>query len=417
MLKKRTKLRRTVQIQSNLHIINMKQKTAIVTGSNGLIGSQTVKFLIDKGYYVVGIDNDMRSYFFGKDASTKDSERSMVKEYGTNYNPLSIDIRDYETLELVFKGLTSNEPDMFGATSNEEYDLDMIVHTAAQPSHDWAAKEPLTDFSVNAIGTMNLLELTRLYVPKATFVFTSTNKVYGDRPNLSFETGKPDSEYDALMIHEEETRYEGRWINDSLADIDEKMSIDQTKHSIFGASKVAADVMVQEYGRYFKMNTVVFRGGCLTGPNHQGAELHGFLAYLIKCIVTNKHYNVFGYKGKQVRDNIHSWDLVNMFWHYHQNPIPGAVYNAGGGRANSTSILEAITSVNKILKEIDGRDEWKDYTILDENRIGDHIWYISDLTKFQNDYPQWPGITISLEETIRQMVQFELSKTTAEAIA
>ena len=417
MLKKRTKLRRTVQIQSNLHIINMKnskQKTAIVTGSNGLIGSQTVKFLIDKGYYVVGIDNDMRAYFFGKDASTKDSERSMVNEYGMNYNPLAIDIRDYDSLEVVFRGLTSNEPTFFDENP-EEYDLDMIVHAAAQPSHDWAAKEPLTDFSVNAIGTMNMLELTRLYAPKATFVFTSTNKVYGDRPNLSFETGKADSEYHSLMIHEEETRYEGRWINDTLADIDEKMSIDHTKHSLFGASKVAADVMVQEYGRYFKMNTVVFRGGCLTGPNHAGAELHGFLAYLIKCIVTNKHYNVFGYKGKQVRDNIHSWDLVNMFWHYHQNPIPGAVYNAGGGRSNSTSILEAIDTVNRILKtKFPDLENWNDYTILDENRIGDHIWYISDLTKFQNDYPQWPGITISLEETIKQMVEFELQKTTVE---
>jgi CDP-paratose 2-epimerase len=201
-------------------------------------------------------------------------------------------------------------------------------------------------------------------------------------------------------------------------EVDESMSIDHTKHSIFGASKVAADVMVQEYGRYFGMNTVVFRGGCLTGPNHQGAELHGFLAYLIKCIVTNKHYNVFGYKGKQVRDNIHSWDLVNMFWHYHQNPIPGAVYNAGGGRSNSTSILEAIDSVNQILSEKDSsHTPWNDYTILDDNRIGDHIWYISDLTKFKNDYPEWPGITISLEETIKQMVEFEISKLPVESVA
>ena len=394
----------------------MKQKTAIVTGSSGLIGSQTVKFLIDKGYYVVGVDNDMRAYFFGKEASTKDSENSMVKEYGDMFNPLNIDIRDYETLELVFKGLTSNEPDLFGHTSDEVYDLDMIVHTAAQPSHDWAAKEPLTDFSVNANGTLNLLELTRIYAPKATFIFTSTNKVYGDRPNLSYETGKADEKYRGFQIYETDSRWEAKWNDGSLAAIDEDMSIDSCKHSIFGASKVAADVMVQEYGRYFGMNTGVFRGGCLTGPNHAGAELHGFLAYLIKCIVNRKHYNIFGYKGKQVRDNIHSWDLVNMFWHYHLNPKPAAVYNAGGGRDNSTSVLEAIDTVNRILKEKGVEDAWNDYTLLDANRIGDHIWYISDLTKFKTDYPEWPGITISLDETIRQMIDFEIEKSKTELV-
>jgi CDP-paratose 2-epimerase len=368
------------------------KKAAIVTGSNGLIGSQTVSFLINKGYYVIGIDNDMRSYFFGSDASTKESEDSMKMLYGPDFNPLNIDIRDYETLECVFEGLRKD-------VESGDMDLDMIVHTAAQPSHDWAAKEPLTDFSVNAIGTMNLLELTRLNFPKASFVFTSTNKVYGDTPNR-------------LNLVELETRYEALSnLKQVPLEVDENMSIDHTKHSIFGASKVAADVMVQEYGRYFGMNTVVFRGGCLTGPNHQGAELHGFLAYLIKCIVNNKHYNVFGYKGKQVRDNIHSWDLVNMFWHYHQNPKPGAVYNAGGGRDNSTSILEAISTVNSIMKEIDSsHKDWSDYTILDEARIGDHQWYISDLTKFKTDYPEWPGITVSLEETIRQMVKFEIAK-------
>lgn len=378
-------------------------KTAIVTGSSGLIGSQSVKFLIEKGYYVVGIDNDMRSYFFGNEASTKESEKKMIEDYGIDFNPLSVDIRDYETLEVIFRGL-SEDPN---------HDLDLIIHAAAQPSHDWAAKEPLTDFSVNAIGTMNMLELTRLFAPKASFIFTSTNKVYGDTPNR-------------LGIIELETRFEAvknSSNNEEFPDfqpieVDENMSIDHTKHSIFGASKVAADIMVQEYGKYFGMNTVVFRGGCLTGPNHAGAELHGFLAYLIKCIVTNKHYNIFGYKGKQVRDNIHSWDLLNMFWHYHQNPIPGSVYNAGGGRENATSILEAINSVNLILKEINhSHSDWNDYTILEENRIGDHIWYISDLNKFQNDYPQWPGITISLQETIKQMVQFELSKNTVKEIA
>lgn len=377
----------------------MKQKTAIVTGSSGLIGSQAVKFLIDKGYYVVGVDNDMRSYFFGEEASTKSSMQSMKDQYGSAFNPLNVDIRDYATLELIFRDLSQNE------------NLDMIIHTAAQPSHDWAAKEPLTDFTVNAVGTMNLLELTRLYSPKSTFIFTSTNKVYGDRPNISYEEGAPDSSYSGLMIEEQETRYEGHFVSldHILASVDESMPIDQTKHSVFGASKVAADVMVQEYGRYFGMNTVVFRGGCLTGPNHQGAELHGFLSYLIKCMVTDKPYTIFGYKGKQVRDNIHSWDLINMFWYYHQNPRPGAVYNAGGGRENSTSILEAIDKVNS-LRSADGLSMWDKYTISDQARIGDHIWYISDLTKFQEDYPDWPGITISLDETIKQIYEHEKTK-------
>jgi CDP-paratose 2-epimerase len=377
-----------------------KVKTAIVTGSSGLIGSQTVKRLINEGYYVVGIDNDMRAYFFGEDASTKESENKMKLDYGTNFNPLSIDIRDYATLETIFKGLTLEDSELtiFGK-SHEVYDVQLIVHTAAQPSHDWAAKEPLTDFSVNAIGTMNLLELTRLYCPTATFIFTSTNKVYGDTPNR-------------LNIVEQETRYEALSnLSARQIEVDETMSIDHTKHSIFGASKVAADIMVQEYGRYFGMNTVVFRGGCLTGPNHQGAELHGFLAYLIKCIVNNKHYNIFGYKGKQVRDNIHSDDLVSMFLEYHNNPIPGAVYNAGGGRENSTSILEAIDSANSILREINPEHkDWNDFTVLEDNRIGDHIWYISDLTKFKTDYPEWKGITISLHETIKQMIDFEMNK-------
>jgi CDP-paratose 2-epimerase len=367
----------------------MKIKTAIVTGSNGLIGSQSVKFLIERDYFVIGIDNDMRSYFFGPEASTKESEEKMVSDYKEKFIPLDVDIRDYSVLERIFK--------MY--TKDDIHDIDIIVHTAAQPSHDWAANEPITDFTINALGTVNLLELTRLYVPKASFIFTSTNKVYGDTPNR-------------LNIVELETRFEALSnLSKRPIEVDETMSIDHTKHSVFGASKVAADIMVQEYGRYFGMNTVVFRGGCLTGPNHAGAELHGFLSYLIKCIVNRKHYNVFGWKGKQVRDNIHSWDLVNMFWHYHQNPIPGAVYNAGGGRENSTSILEAIETINKTIQSIYPEHEWwNDYTILDENRIGDHQWYISDLNAFMKDYPEWPGITISLNETIRQIVKFELNK-------
>ena len=373
-------------------------KLAIVTGSNGLIGSQAVSFLINKNYTVYGIDNDMRSYFFGKESSTKNSGESLKKEYGDNYIIIDEDIRNTEKINNIFKEISLNG------------DLDLVIHTAAQPSHDWASNEPLTDFTINSLGTMNLLESSRIYCPKATFIFTSTNKVYGDRPNLSFETGNPDPEYMGLTIEEESTRYEGRFLDRSLASIDETLSIDQCKHSIFGASKVSADVMVQEYGNYFGMNTVVFRGGCLTGPNHAGAELHGFLSYLIKCVVNDKPYSIFGYKGKQVRDNIHSWDLINMFWHYHQSPKPGKVYNAGGGRDNSISILEAIDIINTLLYEYnENHTIWKKYAIKNDNRSGDHIWYITDFTKFKNDYPEWPGITISVKDIIKQIVNKEVS--------
>jgi CDP-paratose 2-epimerase len=347
---------------------------AIVTGSGGLIGSQAVKFLHDKGFRVIGIDNDMRSYFFGDDASTKPNNDALIKDY-PRYESHNIDIRSYVDLQNLFAHLGDK--------------VEIIIHTAAQPSHDWAANEPLTDFSVNATGTINLLECTRLSCPKATFIFTSTNKVYGDTPNY-------------LDLYETDTRYE---FDTSVA---ETMSIDQCKHSVFGASKVAADIMCQEYARYWDMNIGIFRGGCLTGPDHAGAELHGFLSYLIKCMVTGKHYTIFGYKGKQVRDNIHSWDLVNMFWHYHQNPKPGAVYNAGGGRNNSTSILEAIIKVNNLRIE-DNLQPWDNYTISDQARIGDHQWYISDLSKFKNDYPEW-DITISLDETIKQIYDAESKK-------
>lgn len=364
-------------------------KIALVTGSAGLIGSQACEFFHNKGYKIIGIDNDMRSYFFGDSAST-DASRVSLQEKLENYTHYTVDIRNYKGLEEIFSIYSS--------------DIEIVIHTAAQPSHDWAAKEPLTDFSINATGTMNMLELTRLNCPKATFIFTSTNKVYGDRPNY-------------LEIKELETRWEIKndtyqqdverdWYFDGIGHdgINEYLSIDNTKHSVFGASKVAADIMCQEYGKYFGMNVGIFRGGCLTGPNHAGTELHGFLSYLVKCIVHNKPYTIFGYKGKQVRDNIHSWDLINMFWEFHKNPKQGEVYNAGGGRDNSTSILEAIDSINRI-----AGTNWDNYTISDENRIGDHIWYISDLSKFKKDYPNW-NITISLEETIKQMVEFEKNK-------
>jgi len=352
-------------------------KIALVTGSAGLIGSQACEFFHNNGYKIIGIDNDMRSYFFGDSAST-DASRVSLQEKLENYAHYTVDIRNYKGLEEIFS-IYSN-------------DIEIVIHTAAQPSHDWAAKEPLTDFSINATGTMNMLELTRLNCPKATFIFTSTNKVYGDTPNKS------------PYIQEWRTRWECVDDIGNATSIDERMSIDNTKHSVFGASKVAADIMCQEYGKYFGMNVGIFRGGCLTGPNHAGTELHGFLSYLVKCIVHNKPYTIFGYKGKQVRDNIHSWDLINMFWEFHKNPKQGEVYNAGGGRDNSTSILEAIDSINRI-----AGTNWDNYTISDENRIGDHIWYISDLSKFKKDYPNW-NITISLEETIKQMVEFEKNK-------
>lgn len=363
-------------------------KTAIITGSAGLIGSQASDFFHLKGYRIVGIDNDMRSYFFGESSSTISSSESLKLKL-ENYKHYNIDIRSYTDLEKIFSYYKS--------------DIDIVIHTAAQPSHDWAAKEPVTDFSVNAVGTLNLLELTRIYCSKATFIFTSTNKVYGDRPNYNYDTGKID-DYN-LIIKELDSRYEGiNRITGDLYSIDESMSIDNTKHSVFGASKVAADIMCQEYGKYFEMNVGVFRGGCLTGPNHAGAELHGFLSYLVKCIVNDRPYTIFGYKGKQVRDNIHSWDLVNMFWHFHQNPRKGEVYNAGGGRNNSTSIIEAISHINKF----SGKN-WNNFKISKKNRVGDHIWYITDFTKFKKHYPNW-DLTIDLSEIIKQMVEFEIEK-------
>lgn len=329
---------------------------AIVTGSAGLIGSESVSFLSEKMDLIVGIDNDQRAYFFGEEASTKWNENRLKEKY-PNFKTYNCDIRNYNDLEKIFKE--------YGA------DVKMIVHTAAQPSHDWAAREPITDFTINANGTLNLLELTRLNCPEAVFIFTSTNKVYGDTPNY-------------LPLVELEKRWEldssHPWYEKG---IDETMSIDNSKHSLFGASKVAADVLCQEYGKYFGMKVGVFRGGCLTGPQHSGAQLHGFLSYLMKCAITGTEYTIFGYKGKQVRDNIHSWDLVNMFWHFYQNPRQGEVYNAGGSRYSNCSMMEAID----ICENITGKK--MNYKYSETNRIGDHIWYISDVSKFKNHFPNW----------------------------
>lgn len=344
-------------------------KIAIITGSAGLIGSEAVGFMADKFDKIIGIDNNQRAYFFGENASTS-WNRQRIEETYSNYIHHNIDIRKYEALEKVF--------------SEYGNDVSLIIHTAAQPSHDWASKEPLTDFTVNANGTLNLLELTRQYCQQAVFIFTSTNKVYGDTPNL-------------LPLVEMESRWE---ISEDHVyfehGIDEGMSIDQTTHSLFGASKVAADVLCQEYGKYFGMSVGVFRGGCLTGPNHSGTQLHGFLSYLMKCAINKTPYTIFGYKGKQVRDNIHSWDLVNMFWQFYQSPRQGEVYNAGGGRYSNCSMQEAITQCeaitgNKML-----------YSYSEQNRTGDHIWYISDLSKFKSHYPGWDW-KYNLEDILQQM--------------
>jgi CDP-paratose 2-epimerase len=328
---------------------------ALVTGSAGLIGSETCKRYHAEGFDVVGVDNDMRAKFFGAEASTAHTRTRLEKSL-KNYRHDHVDIRDNNAVNHLFARL--------GAS------VKVVIHTAAQPSHDWAAREPHTDFSVNAVGTLNLLEATRQHCPEAVFIFTSTNKVYGDTPNL-------------LPLRELEKRWEIDPSHSYKEGIDETMSIDQTKHSLFGASKVAADILVQEYGRYFGMKTAVFRGGCLTGPAHAGTELHGFLAYLMKCTATGRPYRVFGYKGKQVRDNIHSHDLVEAFWQFTLKPRVAEVYNMGGSRHSNCSMLEAI----ELCEQISGKKLAWNY--VEDNRIGDHIWWISDVRKFQAHYPDW----------------------------
>lgn len=347
-------------------------KRVLITGSAGLIGSESVRFFAIRDYQIIGIDNDMRAYFFGREASTEWNRKTLEEEFKDKYVHYKVDIRNNEDIEKIFK----------------RYKFDIIIHTAAQPSHDWAAKEPFTDFTVNANGTLVLLENFRKYCPDATFIFTSTNKVYGDRSNQ-------------LPLIELETRYELPQDHPYYQGIDETMSIDNCKHSLFGASKAAADILVQEYGKYFGLKTGIFRGGCLTGPAHSGAELHGFLAYLIKCVATGRKYIIFGYKGKQVRDNIHSFDFVNMFWHFHQNPRCSEVYNAEGARHANISILEAIQKVEKMLHKK------ANYEYNETNRIGDHIWYISSVSKFKSHYPSWDftyDIDMTLEEICKKAI-------------
>lgn len=342
---------------------------AIVTGSSGLVGSEAVKFLANKFDKVIGIDNDSRKYFFGESASTKWNAESLKSNF-SNFQNLEIDIRDYEKLNKVF------------SEYNEE--IGLIIHAAAQPSHDWAAKEPITDFTINANGTLNLLELARKYSPKTVFIYTSTNKVYGDTPNK-------------LPLIEKEKRFEiseeHRFFQNG---IDESMNIDQSLHSLFGGSKLAADIMVQEYGRYFGMKTGVFRGGCLTGPGHSGAKLHGFLSYLMNCTINDIPYTILGYKGKQVRDNIHSFDLLSMFWQFYLNPMQGEVYNVGGGMFSNCSMIEGIELCQKIA------DKKLNYSYSEKNRSGDHIWYISDTSKFKAHYPEW-NYTYNLEKILLEI--------------
>jgi len=328
---------------------------AIISGSAGLVGSETVAYFAAKGMDVVGIDNGMRKEFFGEEASTA-WVRDRLKREIRSYTHHDIDIRNQDEIARIFQ--------------HHGNDIQLIVHTAAQPSHDWAARNPMVDFTVNAQGTLVLLEAARQFAPDATFIFASTNKVYGDTPNH-------------LPLIEQVTRWEIDPNHEYAGGIPETMSIDHTMHSLFGASKVAADVLVQEYGRYFGMRTACFRGGCLTGPNHSGTQLHGFLAYLMKCAVTGTPYTIFGYKRKQVRDNIHSNDLIRAFDEFFKNPRSGEVYNMGGGRYSNCSMVEAIT----LCEQISGNR--LDWNYVEQNRQGDHIWWISDLSRFRKHYPSW----------------------------
>jgi CDP-paratose 2-epimerase len=337
----------------------------LITGSCGLIGSEAVRYYDKRAEIVIGVDNNMRAEFFGPDGDTTWMRKRLEVEC-SNYKHVSLDIRGREKIaELI-----------------EEIKPELIIHCAAQPSHDLAAQVPYVDFEVNAVGTLNLLEATRKLVPDAVFIFMSTNKVYGDAPNK-------------IKLKELKTR----WDYDQKCyanGIPESFSIDQSTHSLFGASKIAADILVQEYGRYFDMKTVAFRGGCLTGPAHSGVELHGFLAYLFRAVRNGTHYTIYGYKGKQVRDQIHSVDVIRAFDEFYKNPRCGAVYNLGGGKNNTVSVLESIDRVEQLLgKKID-------YDYSEQNRIGDHICYYSDLTNMITDYPNW-SITRSIDDIFEEL--------------
>jgi CDP-paratose 2-epimerase len=340
--------------------------TAVVTGSGGLVGAESSARLCELGFDVLGIENDMRAQFFGEGASTARQTRKLVESYHS-FHAVDLDIRDADGVDRLFA----------------QHRPELVIHAAAQPSHDWAAGDPVTDFTVNANGTLNLLEATRLHTPSATFVFTSTNKVYGDRPN-------------ALPLVELETRLELPEDHGWFGGIDTSMPIDRSLHSLFGVSKASADLLVQEYGRYFDLPTVCFRAGCLTGPRHAGARLHGFLSYLMRCTITGEPYTVYGYGGKQVRDNLHGADLVAAFEAFHASPHTGAVYNIGGGRVSNCSMIEAIEACERVA----GRK--LDWTLSDDARMGDHKWWIGDLAEFQRDYPSWTP-AYGIEEILREI--------------
>jgi CDP-paratose 2-epimerase len=354
---------------------------AVVTGSAGLIGSEAARHFVRAGLDVVGIDNDLRAYFFGPAASTAWNRTLLERELGGAYRHEEFDLRDAASVERLFAALGRS--------------LALVVHCASQPSHDWAAREPLTDFEVNATATLHLLEATRRHAPEAVFVFLSTNKVYGDAPN-------------ALPLIEEERRWELPRNHPFHGGIPESLSIDQSLHSLFGVSKAAADLMVQEYGRYFGLRTACLRGGCLTGPGHSGAELHGFLAYLMRCAATGRRYRVYGYKGKQVRDNIHSGELVGAVDAFFRAPRAGAVYNIGGGRTSNCSMLEAI----ELCQEITGRP--LDWTYDDRARRGDHLWWISDTRRFRDDFPGW-RVQRDVAATLREIYEANRERWASEA--
>ena len=344
-------------------------KIALITGSCGLVGSESSLFFSKKKFKILGIDNNTRKFFFGKDGDISWVRNKLIREI-KNYNHFNIDIRNYKSLKKIFQKYKNN--------------IKVIIHAAAQPSHDWAKNKPFIDFDINAKGTLNLLELTKIYCPNTPFIFMSTNKVYGDNPNF-------------LPLIEKKTRWEIRSGHKYSAGIDETMGIDNCTHSFFGASKAYADLIVQEYGKNIGLKTACFRAGCITGPNHSGAKLHGFLSYLVKASIQKKRYNLIGYKGKQVRDNIHSEDLVECFWQFYKHPKKGVVYNTGGGRYSNCSIIEALNLVEKITKiKIKKK-------IIKENRIGDHIWYVSSMKKFKKDYPLWKQ-KYSTQKIIKQLI-------------
>lgn len=339
----------------------------LVTGSSGLIGSEAVRFFDTMGFKIDGVDNNMRADFFGPKGDTT-FNRKLLEDACSNFTHNAVDIRDRDAVDALFKRL---QPEL-------------IIHAAAQPSHDLAATRPFDDFDVNAVGTLNLLEACRQHTPESVFIHVSTNKVYGDGPNH-------------IKLKELDTR----WDYDDPAfehGIAEDFSIDNTLHSLFGASKAAGDIMAQEYGKYFGMKTGIFRGGCLTGPQHAGVELHGFLNYLVAVALREGPYTIFGYKGKQVRDQIHCHDVINAFWHFAQNPRPGEVYNLGGGRGNAASLLECVDMIEKV----SGRKP--ELTYSDTNRVGDHICYYSDLRKLMSHYPDWK-LSYSLDRIVEEMVQ------------